>query len=314
MTSTLSVGSIDSGATAAFRQGTGSPVVLLHGVTMSWRAWRPVLPFLVGRHDVFAPTLPGHRGGPELVPGDQPGLAALVDEVERQLDDAGIDTAHLVGNSLGGWVALELARRGRAMSVVGLSPAGTWKARRDLIRLLFMFRMAHMALGSPQLGALARTGPLSRAAMKRTMERPGNIPRDELAEMLDDASECRMMAALLSGEARLELMHDFDVALCPVHIAWSGKDKVIPYGRYGRPMQDTVRGAEFSVLPGVGHVPMYDDPRLVARTILEMTTSVDATYRVIDEPARDSRNGRHARNARRARYESGARYERRRSA
>jgi pimeloyl-ACP methyl ester carboxylesterase len=200
------------------------------------------------------------------------------------------------------------------MSVVGLSPAGTWKARRDLIRLLFMFRMAHMALGSPQLGALARTGPLSRAAMKRTMERPGNIPRDELAEMLDDASECRMMAALLSGEARLELMHDFDVALCPVHIAWSGKDKVIPYGRYGRPMQDTVRGAEFSVLPGVGHVPMYDDPRLVARTILEMTTSVDATYRVIDEPARDSRNGRHARNARRARYESGARYERRRSA
>ena len=50
----------------------------------------------------------------------------MIDDAERQLDELGIEKAHLAGNSMGGWVALELARRGRALSVCALSPAGLW--------------------------------------------------------------------------------------------------------------------------------------------------------------------------------------------
>ncbi|WP_064743106.1 alpha/beta fold hydrolase [Pseudonocardia spinosispora] len=270
--------------TPSFRAGSGSPVVLLHGITMSWRAWKPVLPFLTGRHDVFAPTLAGHRGGPDLPSDAPPGVTSVVDTLCDQLDEAGIESAHLVGNSLGGWVALELARRGRARSVIGLSPAGTWRARRDLVRLIWMFRAGHMAIGSPHLSWMARNPLLRGMALSQMIAHPGRVPEDEVAELLADFENCALFAALLDGTAALHHLAEFDVALCPVKIAWGQKDRLIPYNRYGRPMRETVRGAEFTMLPGVGHVPMYDDPRLVARTILETTTSVDAAYQVPERP------------------------------
>lgn len=266
--------------TSAFRDGSGSPVVLLHGVTMSWRAWRPVLPFLVGRHDVFAPTLAGHRGGPGLRKGATPGITAIVDVLCDQLDEAGIEAAHLVGNSLGGWVAFELARRGRALSITAISPAGTWTARRDLLRLLWMIRIGHTAIGLPWLSGLTRNRVVRRAAIARSVGDPDRIPADDLEDMIADLEGCDMLGALFGGEAKLRQLTDFDVALCPVKIAWAERDRFIPFNRYGRPMMDVVRGAEFVMLPGVGHVPMYDDPRLIARTILEMTSSVDAAYEV----------------------------------
>ncbi|WP_235916121.1 alpha/beta fold hydrolase [Antrihabitans cavernicola] len=101
-------------------------LVLLHGVTMSAHVWDDVVPLLSGRFDVIAPTATGHRGGP---PPDRPTtVSRLVDDADRVLDDAGLDRPHLAGNSLGGWMAIELARRGRAASVCALSPAGLWTA------------------------------------------------------------------------------------------------------------------------------------------------------------------------------------------
>ena len=99
-------------------------MVCLHGFTDTWRTWELVLPALERRHDVLAPTLPGHAGGPPLA-GEVDG-ALLADAVERAMDEAGFGSAHMVGNSLGGYVALQLAARGRAESVVALAPAGGW--------------------------------------------------------------------------------------------------------------------------------------------------------------------------------------------
>jgi pimeloyl-ACP methyl ester carboxylesterase len=271
--------------TPFFREGQGTPVVLLHGITMSWRVWRPVLPYLVARHDVFAPTLAGHRGGPGLRPGAKPGVTAIVDVLCDQMDEAGIDTAHLVGNSLGGWVALELARRGRARSVLGISPAGTWRARRDLQRLLWMFRAGHTMLGSPRLSWMGRYPTTRRLALSQMVARTDRIPDADVAGLFDDFTDCPLFAALVDGTAQLHRLVELDVALCPVTIAWGQKDRLIPYHRYGRPMREVVRGAEFITLPDVGHVPMYDDPRLVARTILEMIAPVDAAHRPADRPA-----------------------------
>jgi pimeloyl-ACP methyl ester carboxylesterase len=264
--------------TPHYRVGRGSPVVLLHGAAMSWRAWRPVLPLLARRHDVFVPTLAGHRGGPGLHPGSAAELASVVDVLCDQLDEAGIDTAHLVGNSLGGWLAFELARRGRARSVLAISPAGTWGARRDLHRLLWLFRLGYHAAGNPRLSGLVRYRALRRVVLGRVVAHPERVSDADLREMIENMVSCPLLDALLAGQARMEPMTDFDVALCPVRIAWAERDRILPYRRYGRPMANVVRGAEFSLLPGVGHVPMYDDPRLVARTILELTSAVDDVW------------------------------------
>jgi pimeloyl-ACP methyl ester carboxylesterase len=90
--------------TPAHRGGSGPPLVCLHGFTGTWRVWEPVLAMLERRHDVLAPTLPGHAGAPPI-DGDATEVL-LADTVERAMDDAGFETAHIVGNSLGGFVAL----------------------------------------------------------------------------------------------------------------------------------------------------------------------------------------------------------------
>src|SRR5690242_991969 len=109
--------------TAAHRGGSGSPLLLLHGFTDTWRTWELVLPALELRHDVLAPTLAGHAGGPPL---REPVVPALADAVEAAMDTAGWETADVAGNSLGGYVALQLAERGRARTVTALAPAGGW--------------------------------------------------------------------------------------------------------------------------------------------------------------------------------------------
>ena len=115
---------MDSRFTPAHRGGEGPPLVLLHGFTGSWRVWDRVLPALEREHEVLAPTLPGHAGGPPLAGALS--QATVPDAIEAAMDAAGFETAHIAGNSLGGYVALQLAARGRAQSVVAFAPAGGW--------------------------------------------------------------------------------------------------------------------------------------------------------------------------------------------
>src|ERR1700740_571827 len=108
-----------SAFTPFHRAGHGSPMVCLHGFTDTWRSWELVLPALEKHHDVLAPTLGGHAGGPALP--DQLSQDSIPDAIERAMDAAGIETADVVGNSLGGFVALQMAARGRARSVLALA-------------------------------------------------------------------------------------------------------------------------------------------------------------------------------------------------
>src|SRR3954471_24779918 len=115
---------MDSAFTPSHRGGSGTPLVCLHGFTDTWRTWELVLPALEERHDVLAPTLLGHAGGP--AGGSEVDEGLVADAVEQAMDEAGFKTAHIVGNSLGGYLALQLAARGRARSVVALAPGGGW--------------------------------------------------------------------------------------------------------------------------------------------------------------------------------------------
>lgn len=253
------------------RAGDGEPLVLLHGITMSWEAWRPVLGDFEHHHDVFAPTMAGHRGGASWPEGLPARIPVLVDALEAQLDAIGLDDVHAVGNSLGGWAALELARRGRARTCVALSPAGTWTHPRDLAKLLFYFRGA-MRLGTPDwLRRLAANPTVRKVLLARIMRHGERIPAADVDGFFDDIEECTMIGEFLAGARPDHAMPPFDELPCPIRIAWGAHDQMIPWARYGRPLIDKVPGADFRSLPGCGHVPMWDDPELVVRTVLQVT-------------------------------------------
>lgn len=115
-----------NGAGTFHRGGSGEPMLCVHGITDTWRSWELLAPLLEPHHDLLAITLLGHSGGRPPADDDAVTLGELVDEAERDMDSAGFETAHLVGNSLGGWIVLELAARGRARTVTWLRPgAGT---------------------------------------------------------------------------------------------------------------------------------------------------------------------------------------------
>lgn len=250
-----------------FRAGTGEPLVLLHGATSSWKCWRDVVPQLTHQFDVFAPNLPGHAGRPR--PPRPHTINDLADALEAELDSAGIETAHLAGNSLGGWLAVELARRGRARSVVALSPAGGWHpGETRVIRHFYsMRRLARAALFLPAF--LLRSARIRRFALGVACEHGDRLtPRQALAAakaaracVLHDFSE-------LGGGLEPQRYVDLNT---PVLIAWSEHDRIIPAPHYTDRWRQEVPTATWRTLADVGHCPMYDDPDLVAQTILEWT-------------------------------------------
>src|ERR1700691_5717725 len=150
-------------SSALYRSGSGEQVVLLHGFTGAWHHWRPLLGGLAARYEVIAPTLAGHDGGPPF-PADLPlTFASAADSVENHLDELGVGSAHFVGNSLGGALTLELAKRGRARSVVALAPAGGWtEGDGEALRLARFFERQ------------VRVTRLSSRYIDTVMKRPGS--------------------------------------------------------------------------------------------------------------------------------------------
>src|SRR5438552_10496654 len=147
-----------------------------------WRMWRPGLVALEAEHVMLVVTLPGDRGGPPLNGFHPVSIKALADGVEEMLDAAGIDTAHLVGNSLGGWLAVELGRRGRARSVVVFSPAGGWRDYGDLRRVIRLLSTGRAVLERHEqlkLEALFRRPRFRRLALRAAMEHGDRIPAGE---------------------------------------------------------------------------------------------------------------------------------------
>jgi alpha-beta hydrolase superfamily lysophospholipase len=242
-----------------------------------------VLDQLEAHHEVLAITLPGHHGGPMLETTAEVSVADLTDGVERALDAAGIDTAHIAGNSLGGWITLELARRGRARSVVVLSPAGGWRSSHDLRRALRQITAGHKLMQHRDrlgLPGLLRRPRFRRLALRSVMERGERVPAGEAAILVEDAVGCLVMDGVVSWlQSAPPLAPWTEPVDYPIRIAWARYDRTIPFERFGRHFLDAIPQAEHVTLDGVGHVPMYDDPALIADTILSLIRKADHSRR-----------------------------------
>jgi pimeloyl-ACP methyl ester carboxylesterase len=262
--------------TAGHRGGSGTPILLLHGISVTWRTWKPILPLLEPHHDVIAPTLLGHSGAAPLSEGIAPSMDALVDGVEAELDKLGLDRVHVVGNSLGGWVALELARRRRARSAVLFSPAGAYRSNLRMTLLTAGMR-AGVELADNRgdwLERLARTPTGRRLLLSSQVAHPERYDPDELVADIRAIRNAPVVRPLL-GVLMDKPLAPLPDPGCPVRVVWAEKDRVIPFRHYGEPMLERVPSAELIMLDGVGHVPMSDRPDAVARLILEVTDAVD---------------------------------------
>ena len=261
----------------AHEGGSGPVLVLLHGLGGTWHIWKPVLPLLEGCHRVIAPTLPGHPGGPPIPEGVTPTVEVLADLLIADLEARGVERAHVAGNSLGGWLSLELARRGFAQSVTALSPAGGWQTQKDYQAIAKSFRIIYALL--PILiflfSLLLAFGFIRRALNKQAMEHGDRVPADESRRAMRSMRDTVMLPALLDSMQSVGGIKPFKVDPPLVRIAWCEHDQVIPYRRYGASLTTTVQGAEALTVTGCGHVPMYDDPEQVAAVILATTARAE---------------------------------------
>jgi pimeloyl-ACP methyl ester carboxylesterase len=263
--------------TPSHRAGTGTPLLLLHGIGAIWRAWSPVLPYLEPHHEVIVPTLHGHAGGPPLDSQVAPSVQALVDGIEEELDRLGLQKVHVAGNSLGGWIGIELARRGRAQSLVLLSPAGAWRSPRRLRVTAHGIRFSFGALArySSQADAIAGRRLLHWAMLAGQVAHPHRVPRESLVTYIQASGQSPVVEPLL----RVLHLNPVDPLPAdrdyPVRLVWAERDRILPFKHFGSPMLERLPGAELIRLSGVGHVPMSDDPARVAELILEVTRAVD---------------------------------------
>src|ERR1700737_3030393 len=259
---------------ALYRAGEGEPLVLLHGFTGTWQHWRPVLGDLAARFEVIAPTLAGHHGGPPFPTHGPLTLTAAADSLESHLDELDVGSAHLVGNSMGGTLAIELAARGRARSVVAFSPGAGWRPESqeaERVAAFFVRQTRLLRASRSQLQRIMRAAWRRRLAFRDVM-RHGELlaPVDALG-MARGALGCQIVDEVVGALRRGTdvVPRDLDRIAAPVLLAWAERDKILPLATCSAHYRTEIAGAELRVLPGVGHVPMWDDTRLVTDTIAD---------------------------------------------
>jgi pimeloyl-ACP methyl ester carboxylesterase len=257
---------------APIHLGSGEPMLLLHPFMMSQTVWKKVAPQIAdtGHYEVFAPTMPGHNGGPK---GkwflDTP---TLVDHVEQQMDVLGWPTAHIVGNSLGGWVAFELERRARARTLTAIAPAGGWHHYSPV-----KFEIVGKFLaGAPVYVLVKLLGPrILRLPLSRFLAHfpisaaPENLSETDLLDIIDDVRHCPAYYQLLVKSLLLPGLMELTETRVPTHLVICEKDRVLPHPRYTRQFTEHIPEiTKVTQLDGVGHIPMFEAPDRITQVIL----------------------------------------------
>jgi pimeloyl-ACP methyl ester carboxylesterase len=247
-------------AIAFERRGAGEPLVLIHPLGGDRHVWDPVLDLLAPDRDVIALDLPGFGGSPALDGGSPPTPAALAASVHDFLTgDLGLDRPHVAGNSLGGWVALELALADRARSVTAVAPAGLW-ARALGPRPTPGYTFARAAL--PALPLLLASRRARRLALAATVAHPDRVPPRDAVHLVQAYASASGYVAV-NEAMRAGRFTALDRIRVPLTLAWPDHDRLV-----ARPPRLPPH-ARNVVLRDCGHLPMWDDPAQVAALLLD---------------------------------------------
>ena len=252
------------------RQGEGPDLVLLHGLGHRRQAWDAVLDLLTPHRHVIRVDLPGHGESPPLEANGQDPVEAIGAQLVDLLAELGIERPHVVGNSLGGALALGAAARGHARSVTGLSPAGFWAApwQYHYTKAVFKLMVSAGPPLKPFLPMLAESA-FGRAVLHGTIvARPSRLSTEQAMGDAESFFRAKDAVNQILAE-RISFLEAKDIpADIPVTIAWGEQDRLLPLSQ-ARIAKEQLPKARFVLLRGCGHVPMTDDPKSVAKVILD---------------------------------------------
>ncbi|QLY29886.1 alpha/beta fold hydrolase [Nocardia huaxiensis] len=251
-------------------RGTGRPLLLLHGGGSSARAWLPVLDLLAAHRRVIALDFPGFGRTPPLA-GDEPfSMDLAMRELAAELARLGIGTpVDMAGNSMGGWMAFEAAKRGMAASVVAIGPAGLWSPGMPRpTRLQFRLALASAWLVRTPARTLLRFPAARAAVLSVPVKYPRRLTTAEAIGIVDDlyrSTPTLRRALHVAFHTRFEGGQHIST---PMTVAFGSHDHMVRPGD-SRFLDQLPAQTRVVTLPGCGHMPMWDDPELVARTILD---------------------------------------------
>lgn len=253
------------------RQGSGEPLVLIHGIGHRRQAWNPVIDRLAESYDVIAVDLSGFGESP----GYPDGVPYTMDFATANLADNfaawGVEKPHVVGNSLGGAIALELGARGMARTVTALSPAGFFGPINRLQPFLFLILLRLSSkLPNTLLRALSRRKIGRKIAGATLYVHPERFTADEVYGDALALKNCTAFEKTLKSGLTYAFKQRIDV---PTTIAWGTRDLILPYIQSAL-AQERLPEARHIALPHCGHVPMIDDPELIVRVIEQSTATI----------------------------------------
>jgi pimeloyl-ACP methyl ester carboxylesterase len=261
------------------RRGSGPPLVVLHGLGMSRRAWDPVVPALAERFDVIAVDIPGFGDSAPLPADVEPTPAALAATIDDLLDDLGICHPHVVGNSLGGWVALELAGVRPVASLTLLSPAGFWRAHTPIYARvsLRMSRWLTRHAGG-LLCRLVRYRAARVLILGQTHGRPTRLTAEQAQRTIQELGQSPGFDATLSATTHRRYLAGSGLE-APITVAFGSRDRIL-LRRQSRHLDQLPAETQVRELPGCGHIPMSDDPEAVVTLINATAVAAMTTDRV----------------------------------
>jgi pimeloyl-ACP methyl ester carboxylesterase len=246
-------------------EGDGPALILIHGTGGSRAAWDSVVPLLAPHRRVFVIDLPGCGSSPELPAETMPTIPALAEAVAQWMAERDLGLAHVAGNSLGGAVALEFAKGGVVSSATALSPIGfysRWEFAYGSVSLR-VTRLGAKALG-PVAPVVFKSRVVRTIALWQALGRPWRMS----AESAVTSGHAMATASGFGRGIRAAGEYRFSgVPAAPVTIAWGRRDRIL-FWRQAERARRKLPDARFIPLDGCGHVPMTDDPQLVAEAIL----------------------------------------------
>lgn len=254
------------------RAGSGEPLLLLHGIGTTRDDFSSLRPALEAEHDVLAVDLPGHGDSPALL--ERPTIRAVTDVIEADLDLLGVGRVHILGNSIGARIALEFARRDRALSVLSIAPSGLnllperiyQGAAMSILRIL-------MSLLRPAIGPLAQW-PAGRAALLTGLRsQPWLASEVEACALREGFGECEDFWRLLFWGILADIPTGLEEIRCPVILA-QGTADIVASGQTPRYLL-AVPGATFQALLGAGHAPQSDAPHNILELLRQVTRRAD---------------------------------------
>jgi len=274
---------IDGTRVNVLEVGEGEPLVLVHGHSGNWTNWLENIPRLARSRRVIAPDLPGF--GFSEMPEWRISIENYARFLGRLFDALGVESAPVVGNSMGGFVGAELAVKDpeRVDALVLVSAAGLSTKyvglsdellRRGWFRAFARAINAYASIPEARLETLVRRPRLRRAVLAAVVRHPDRLAPRMAAEMLRGSGR---PAAPFATDAIVD--YDFrdhaSRVRCPTLLVWGDSDRVVPV-ESADAYAEAIPHASKVILEDTGHVPMIERPEEFDRLVEEFLADLAA--------------------------------------